>query len=184
MNKGIILTTYRFREDDCIHEAWQILNIYGYGNFEVLETGMPGIVVLKVDFDPVDAVEKLIEYAKENAWSIKYILRAIPLEIIVEANEESIVNAAKLLVNKIKESNSYRISIDKRETKLSSENLISKIAGEVKGKVNLKDYEYIVLIETIKELAGISVIKREQIFVLHKIKQLALKEIKGKETIP
>jgi len=179
MDKGIILTTYRCREDDCIQEAWTILN--SYGDFDVLDTNMPGIVLIKINFNPIDAVESLIDFARENPWSIKYILRAIPLEAIVDAHEDSIVNAALSLVYKIKEEDRYRISVSKRNSDLSSMKLISRIAEKVRGKVDLKNYDYMILIEVIKEIAGVSVIKNDQIFALHKIKKEAISKLLGKE---
>lgn len=164
MNKGMILTTYRFREDDCVHEAWLLLSKFGFKDFEPLDVKMPGLILLKVNFDPIKAVEEIINYAKENVWSIKYILKAIPIEIITEAKEETIVKTAELLLNKIEENKSFRISIDKRESNIKSNFLIEQIAPKIKRKVDLVNYDYVILIEIIREIAGISVLKRDQIF--------------------
>lgn len=177
MNRAILLTTYRFREDDCIQEAWFILSKYGFKEFEPIKLGMPGLALLLIDFDPIKAVQSIIDYAKLNVWSIKYILRAIPIEILVKNEENEIINAAMKLSEKIKEEDTYRITIKKRGSKIRSEDLIKTIAENLKRKVDLENYVFEILIEMFEEKAGVSVIKKDQKFVLHKARKKAIEEL-------
>ncbi len=177
MAKGILLTTYKGREDDCAQEAWYILSRLGYNEFEVLKFNMPGLVLLKTNFEPVKAVEELIKFASEKVWSIRYILKAIPIETIVKLDREEIIAAAISLASKIEEGYKYRISITRRNAQISTKELIERIASRINRKVDLENFDYIILIEILSEYAGISVIKREQIFFLHKIRQKAIKEL-------
>jgi tRNA(Ser,Leu) C12 N-acetylase TAN1 len=45
----------------------------------------------------------------------------------------------------------------------------------------LKNFDYEVIIEIIGNIAGVSILKREQIFSLHKFREKAIKEISGQE---
>ncbi len=177
MDKGILLTTYRFREDDCAQEAWYLLSNLGYRDCDMVRLKMPGLILLKTNFEPIKAVEDLIAYAEENVWGIRYILKAIPLEAIIGIDHENIIAVATKLASKIEEGCKYRISIKRRNSKISSKELIDKIAANVNRKVDLENFDYIILIEIINEYAGISVIKKEQIFSLHQVRQDSIKKL-------
>jgi len=181
IEKGILITTYRGREDDCAQEAWYIFSELGYSDFWPEKPGMPGIVILKVSFDPIKAVEDLANYAKDKVWGIRYILKAIPLEIITETDYEKIATATETLAPKIEENKTFRISVTNRGPNLSSRTIIEKCAEKINRKVDLKNFDYEVVIEIIGNIAGVSILKREQVFSLHKFREKAIKEISGQE---
>jgi len=175
--KGILVTTYRGREDDCAQEAWYIFSELNYRDFLVEKPGLPGIIILRVNFNPVDAVESLINYSKENVWRIRYILKAIPLEIITSSDYEEIANSVEVLSKKIEENKTFRITVNNRNSPLSSQQLIKVCAERVNRKVDLKNFDYQVLIEIVGQIAGVSVLKRNQIFSLHKAREEGIKSI-------
>ncbi|MFP3191168.1 MAG: THUMP domain-containing protein [Thermoproteota archaeon] len=179
--KGLLVTTYKGREDDCAQEAWYILSQLNYREFEVEKVGLPGILILKTNFDPIKCLEDFINYSKENIWSIRYILKVIPLEIIVEADYEKIADAAEFLSEKIEENSTYRITVNNRSSPLNSKEIIFKTAERIKRKVDLTKYDYEVLIEIIGKIAGVSVLKRDQVFSLHKARERSVKEITGED---
>lgn len=175
--KGLLLTTYKGREDDCAQEAWYILSQLNYRDFDLEKVGLPGILILKANFDPIKCLEDFIKYSKENIWSIRYILKMIPLEAIVEADYEKIAEVAEILAKKIEENSTYRITVNNRSSPLSSKEIITKVADRINRKVNLTNYDYEVLIEIIGKIAGVSVLKKDQFFSLHKAKEKSVREI-------
>jgi tRNA acetyltransferase TAN1 len=108
-------------------------------------------------------------------------LKAIPLEIITETDYEKIANATEILAPKIEENKTFRISVTNRGSNLSSRTIIEKCAEKINRKVDLKNFDYEVIIEIIGNIAGVSILKREQIFSLHKFREKAIREISGQE---
>ena len=75
------------------------------------------------------------------------------------------------LTNVIKSNQSFRITIEKRNSIISSKELISTIAKNFQNKVSLKNPDWIILIEIIGEKTGVSVIKENEILSIPKMKR-------------
>jgi len=83
-------------------------------------------------------VQKIREMVIDEPWSVRYCLRIIPIEAVVDTDLEKILDASLDLVNKIKKDESYRITIEKRNSEISSKKIISKIADNIQNKVSLE----------------------------------------------
>ena len=75
------------------------------------------------------------------------------------------------LSNVIQKNNSYRITIEKRNTNVSSNEIITEIAKIFPNKVSLNQPDWIVLIEILGNKTGISILKENEIFSLDKAKR-------------
>ncbi|MFZ0220615.1 MAG: THUMP domain-containing protein, partial [Candidatus Nitrosopolaris sp.] len=75
-----------------------------------------------------------------------------------------ITNAAKRLTSKIKKLETFRITVERRNTFLRSSEIIAKVASEIDNKVDLENPDWIVLVEIIGKLVGISVLRPDEIF--------------------
>ena len=76
--------------------------------------------------------------------------------------------------NKIKvfkPKDSYRITIEKRNSKISSNEIISEIAKDISNKVSLDTPDWVVLIEIIEKETGIAVIPNNTILSVEKVKR-------------
>jgi len=69
----------------------------------------------------------------------------------------------KDLLYKIGKNETFRITVEKRYTTLHSKDIIDSIAKVVNRKVDLKNPDWIVLVEVFGSKTGISVIKPGQI---------------------
>ena len=69
-----------------------------------------------------------------------------------------IIREAVFLSNNIRDDETYRITIEKRGTKIKSEEIIEGIANQVKQKVSLEYPDKILLIEIMNERTGLSLI--------------------------
>jgi tRNA acetyltransferase TAN1 len=88
----------------------------------------------------------------------------LPLEITSPATLENILNASNKLRHKIKDIESFRITIEKRHTSMSSSTILTKVASIFANKVSLEQPDWIVLIEIVGDIAGISVLRPDHIF--------------------
>ena len=68
---------------------------------------------------------------------------------------------------------SYRITIEKRNTDVSSTEIITDIAKIFPNKVSLNQPDWIILIEILGDKTGISILKDSEIFSLDKTKRMS-----------
>lgn len=169
---NLVVSTYRGRENDCISELWYFLKEMGDSKIDASTTGLPGLVVARTCLDPLEVVEKVRREVEEHPWSFRFILKLVPVQKIVEASLENIRNASLELANElIGVDETYRILVRKRLTDLSTRDLIDAIAPMIERKVRLDNPDKVLLIEIIGELAGISVIRPDQIVSIQKIRR-------------
>ena len=65
----------------------------------------------------------------------------------------------------------YRISIEKRNSEISSKEIITKIANQIKNKVSLDFPDKVVLIEILENKTGISILKKSDVLSIEKTKR-------------
>jgi tRNA acetyltransferase TAN1 len=58
----------------------------------------------------------------------------------------------------------FRITVERRNTWLRSSEIIAKVAAIIGNKVDLENPDWIVLVEIIGKLVGISVIRPDEVF--------------------
>ena len=109
-------------------------------------------------------MKSLRELVRNEPWQIRYVLRLLPIELVVYTESQSIKNAAKKLALKIQSGDTFRITVERRHTLMTSSDIIAAIAKEIDNKVDLKNPDWIVLVEVVGGQTGISVIKPNQIF--------------------
>jgi tRNA acetyltransferase TAN1 len=74
-------------------------------------------------------------------------------------------NGIKKLILKMQDQDTFRITIEKRHNDaLESGDIIKAIGNEIDNRVNLKNPDWIVLVEVVEQVAGISVLRSNQIF--------------------
>jgi tRNA acetyltransferase TAN1 len=104
------------------------------------------------------------ELVKDEPWKVHYILRVLPIEIVLPTSIENIVNASSDLGKKIQANESFRITIEKRHTSMSSSDIIAQVASLFTNKVSLDRPDWIILIEIIGSITGVSVLRPNQVF--------------------
>jgi tRNA acetyltransferase TAN1 len=164
MNFNLIASTFKHREEDAQDELLDTLEMLGDYASESQTTDISGIVLGFTKLDPFQIVNSLRNLVKNEPWQIRYVLRLLPIELVVYTEPKSIKNAAKKLALKIQNGDTFRITIERRHTLVTSSDIIATIAKEIDNKVNLKNPDWIVLVEVVGGQTGISVIKPDQIF--------------------
>jgi len=84
---------------------------------------------------------------------------------------EEIEEAISSMSQEILDGETYRISIEKRNSDLSSKEIITKIADKIKNKVSLEFADKIILIEVLGNKTGISILKKSDVLSIEKTKR-------------
>ena len=168
---NLIVTCARNLEGEAEEEIMDILDELGDPDVKISVSNMSGIITVQTKLDPIEVVRKMKEILLDEPWSIRYCLRVIPIQKIVETNLEKIKECISSISDKIEDNESYRILIEKRNSDISSKEIITNIANQIKNKVSLDFPDKIILIEILGIVTGISVIKKSDILSLEKTKR-------------
>ena len=165
MRFNLLITTYRYREEDAVKEMESILNEIGNRDyfFEIQE--ISGIILGYTNLKPDEIIRKFRSLLSNEPWQFRFVLRVIPIERAFQTDIETITREATLLANeKIDQYDTYRITVEKRHTSLQSNHIISLIADKLSFKVSLKKPKWIVLIQIVGNITGIAVLRDNDIF--------------------
>lgn len=160
---NLIATSLRGQEPLAATELGELLRSLGDENPSINMTRIAGLLTANTSLNPFNVIEQVRTILEKEPWRISYLMRLIPIEEVVETKPERIAEAVKKLASKIPENATYRVTVEKRHTKLSSKEIIEAAASNVDRKVSLENPEWIVLIEVLGGATGIAVIKPEQI---------------------
>lgn len=169
---NLLGTTYRRAEGHARSELRYVLEQIGDAASVVDRTGISGVIVAKTTLDPFESIRKSREILKERPYEFRYLLRLIPVEKVVQTNLEQVQTAIKELSPKIAEEETFRVTVEKRFTTMSSKELIEAAALCVKRKVNLSKPDKIILIEVLGGLTGVSITKPDETLSILKEKIL------------
>ena len=168
---NLIITCPRHFEEEASEEIKRILIELGDQEPRIIISSMPGILTGITSLNPIEAIEKIREKILDEPWSIRYCLRIIPIQGVCKTNIKEIEDEILKKVGVIKSEDSYRITIEKRSSKVSSDEIISKIAKNISNKVSLDSPDWVILIEIIGDEAGVSVIRNNNILSVEKTKR-------------
>jgi tRNA acetyltransferase TAN1 len=148
-----------------------ILKEFGDLEPKVAITNMSGILTAETKLDPIEIVRKIRDMLLDEPWSIRYCLRIIPIQKFIESEINQIVKTVENLSGQILEGETYRITIRKRNSGLSSQEIISKVANKIKNEVSLEFPDKVILIEVLGNKTGISILKKSDVLSTEKIKR-------------
>lgn len=168
---NLLITCARHLEPETQEEIERILEQLGDPEPKILISSMSGILTVKTKLDPFMVVKEIRESIIDEPWSIRYCLRIIPIQKVTETKFEDIEHEVLELSGLISEEDSYRISIEKRNSDISSKELITKVAQIIKNKVSLENPDKIIQIEILGAKTGISILNKFDILSVEKTKR-------------
>ncbi|MFQ5476252.1 MAG: THUMP domain-containing protein [Nitrosopumilus sp.] len=168
---NLIITCARHLEHETEEELRDILEKFGDTDTKISITEMSGILTAETNLDPIEVVRKIKEMLLDEPWSVRYCLRIIPIQKIIETKIEEIEKTVSDMSKKISDGETYRISIEKRNSDLPSQEIISKIANKIKNKVSLEFPDKVVLIEILGNKTGVSILKKSDVLSVEKTKR-------------
>ena len=174
MDFNLIISTFRHREEEAYNEILNILEDAGDSEAEAEVTDIIGIVLVLTRIDPFRVVQIFRKLVINEPWEIHYILRVLPIESVGPTQLKYITTGSKKLALKMEKHETFRITVEKRHASLSSSDIIKAVAANIDNVVNLKEPDWIILVEIVGRLTGISVLRANHIFssVIEKRKNL------------
>ena len=170
---NLLVTCARNLETETKNEIGKILTELGDQEPEILNVGMRGILMVNTSIEPSKIIDCVRDKITEEPWLIRYCLRIIPIQSITETEMSTITKNVIELKDVIQQNDSYRITIEKRNTDISSTEIITEIAKTLPNKVSLNQPDWIILIEILGDKTGISILKDDEMFSLDKSKRMS-----------
>ena len=168
---NLLVTCARNLDTETKNEIGKILDEIGDQESEILNVGMRGILMVNTSIEPSKIIDWVKDKVVEEPWLIRYCLRMIPIQSVTETDMSKITKDVIKLKDVIQQNDSYRITIEKRNTDMSSTEIITEIAKIFPNKVSLNQPDWIILIEILGNKTGISILKENEIFSLDKAKR-------------
>jgi tRNA acetyltransferase TAN1 len=170
---NLLVTCARNLETETKNEIGKILGEIGDQEPEILNVGMRGILMVNTNIESSKIITWVKDKVVEEPWFIRYCLRMIPIQTITETEMSKITENVTELKNVIKQNDSYRITIEKRNTGMSSTEIITEIAKIFPNEVSLNQPDWVILIEILGDKTGISILKDSEMFSLDKAKRMS-----------
>jgi len=166
---NLLVSTPRGREHDACSELWFLLGEVGDERAEVDVTPVKGLICAKTALDPFEVIKRFRQLLTERPEEFRLIQRVIPIERVVRTELNAIAEVAReLALAKIPPGEKFRITVEKRHTQLGTMDIIKAAAEGIDRPVDLKNPQWIVLIEVVGALTGISVIRPDDIMSVPK----------------
>lgn len=170
----LIVTCARHFEDETQREIKSILEEVGDSTPQVTITEYSGILTVKTRLSHTEIIDHIHRKMEDEPWAIRYTLRIIPMFDVVSCDVNAIADAAALQAQKMSKDETYRITIEKRDSDIHSAEIISKIADRIENKVSLEEYDWVILVETIGGVCGVSVLKDDEVLSVERLKRGSL----------
>ena len=170
---NLIATTDRGNERQMIYEILFLLReTLGDLSADASKTGIRGLIVAKTSLNPLDVVARFRTTLHERPYEFRYALRIVPIQKIAETDLEQIKHVAKELSSGITENERFRVTVEKRFTRLHAKDFIEAVATDIQRKVDLDNPSKILLIEVLGRLTGLSLVQPNEILNVLKEKML------------
>ena len=168
---NLVVTCGRNLESEAEIEIKKILEENTSEESNILKTGMRGILTVETKIDPLEFIDYVKKKINEEPWSIRYCLRIIPIQHVTVTSLPEIKQSVEDLKDIIQKDDSYRITVEKRNSDISSIEVISAVAKIIPNKVSLENPDWIIQIEIFGNKTGISILKKNTIFSLERAKR-------------
>jgi len=167
---NLLVSTARGLENDACSEIWYLLGEIGDTGSVTEKTDISGLIVAKTVLDPFKVVEELRKMLNERPDEFRYTLKVVPIEAVVPTQLDNIRKATIALALKIERNETFRVTVVRRHTNLSTKEVIEATAKDITRKVDLHSPNKIVLIEVLGGLTGVSVIEPDDVLSVAKEK--------------
>ena len=159
-------------EMETINEVTNLLDEFGDPNAKSSKTGFSGIIKIETTMELLQLIEKFRDKIESEPWELRYCSRVIPIQKTCKTDLTSFKDSVINLISLIKPNECYKISIERRNSKLIRNEIISNIANLLSNNVSLKNPDWEVIIQILGNETGVSVIPANCILSISKIKRL------------
>ena len=168
---NLIVTCGRNLESEAKNEIKKIINELGDQELEVFNSGMRGILTVNTMINPLEVIDYARNKINEEPWFMRYCLRIIPIQIVTDTDVDKIKQNIIKFKDCIQKNDSFRITVEKRNSAISTKEIITEIAKALPNKVSLEKPTWTILIEVLGGKTGISILKNDGLFSLERSKR-------------
>ena len=161
MDYNILATTEKITMSAASSQLWMNLRAIGDPEPKVSRSRIKGIVMAETTLNPIEAIIKLREHMESDVDRYERLFRIFPIVARVPTEVEDIVEEVKRQAGVIEEGQKFRITLEKRETEFRSLEIIDPVAAIVDSEVDLNNPDWVILIEVMGKMTGISVMPPE-----------------------
>ncbi len=168
---NLIVTCGRNLESEAKNEIKKIINELGDQELEIFNSGMRGVLIVNTVINPSEVIDYVRNKINEEPWFMRYCLRIIPIQIVTDTDIDKIKQNVIKLKDCIQKNDSFRITVEKRNSAISTKDIITEIAEVLSNKVSLEKPTWTILIEVLGGKTGISILKNDALFSLERSKR-------------
>jgi tRNA acetyltransferase TAN1 len=159
------VSTYRFREEDAQDEILELLDKFGDQSAESEIIEIKGMILVQSSLDPIAVIDNLKQLVASEPWQVRYVLRVLPVQVVVPTRLDTITQATRDLIKKMGYYDTFRVTVEKRHNNsLGSMQIVKAIADQISNKVDLENPSWVILVQVLGGLTGVSVLRPHQIF--------------------
>ncbi len=137
-------------------------DLLGDSGLRVSGTPISGLLACRTTLNPIEVVHRLREFALENPYQFRYAIRFTPLEFCVRSDISEIVRVTETQSTRIKDDESFRVTVRRRHTTLKTMDVINAVAAVIPRKVDLDNPDKTLYIEIVGDWTGVSLLKPEE----------------------
>ena len=155
-----------------INEVSKLLDEFGDSNSNVLKTQFSGIIKFETGLKILELIEKFRDKIENEPWELRYCSRIIPIQKTCQTDLITIKQNVADLIPLIDPNETYKISIERRDSKLIRNEIISNIAKLLTNHVSLERPDWEIIIQIIGNETGVSILPSNSILSVSKLKRL------------
>jgi tRNA acetyltransferase TAN1 len=163
---NLLISTFRRRETEACTEIWYLLEKLGDPDSQVEPSGIPGLILVRTSLNPFQAIKGLRGIFRGSPEAFHYVLKAIPIEEVVESDLGELSLLGARLESKIRPDETFRVTVEKRHSSLDREEVITMVAKKINREVDLKFPAKTVWLGILDGFIGVSVLDPDDVFSL------------------
>ncbi len=167
---NLIVTSAKGLEARASAEFKEIALLSGTRKFSVERSAYDGVLEVEAE-NPKALVKFLSEFVRSEPFKVRFIMRVIPVDGVVDTKMDQISRAVKELSSSISVGQTFRITIEARDSPYSDKELIDAIADIVDRKVSLDEPDRIIFLQIFGEYTTVSVLAPSDILSIPKLKR-------------
>ncbi|MDV3277399.1 MAG: THUMP domain-containing protein [Nitrososphaerales archaeon] len=167
---NLVVTSAKGLEAKASAEFKEIALLSGIRKVTIERSPYDGVVEVDAE-NSKTLLAFLADFVKSEPFKVRYIMRVLPVDRVIDTKLDDIVKAVKDLAAHIGQGETFRITIEARDSPYSDKQLIDAIADVVDRKVSLNAPDKIVFIQVFGEYTGVSVVAPQDILSIMRLKR-------------
>ncbi len=164
------MTSAKGLEAKASAEFKELALLSGIRRVSIERSAYDGVIEVEVE-DPRGLLTFVSNYVRSEPFRVRYILRIIPVDVVVDTKMEDIKRGIEQISSHMSSKETFRITIEARDSPYSTSQLIDAVADLIDNKVNLESPDKIVFVQVFGEYTGLSILDPDEVLSIVKIKR-------------